>query len=158
MNGLCASLFLSPSAREQDDNLQFVRDRLLRSDVDVAGLLELYQQVHLEQPVKDDEANPLVSVLRLSGITRSMEGMLHPRNLIYSQVFDCKWIRSNMPEAEVRRQKAAYRRGLLRANAVATAVLAVFGALAVIAFRSERRAERAANEARRKSKDLQAAL
>src|SRR5207249_3441047 len=42
---LCAELFLSPQAREQDDNLLFVRERLLRSEADVAGLLELYRQV-----------------------------------------------------------------------------------------------------------------
>src|SRR5262249_34982220 len=32
----CVELFLSPQARERDDNLLFVRERLLRSEVDLA--------------------------------------------------------------------------------------------------------------------------
>jgi len=36
---LCAEKFFARRARERDDNLLFVRERMLRSDVDVAGLL-----------------------------------------------------------------------------------------------------------------------
>jgi hypothetical protein len=39
---LCHQLFLTQAARERDDNLLFIRERLLRSDVDLAGLLTLY--------------------------------------------------------------------------------------------------------------------
>lgn len=70
---LCEQLFLSPRARERDDNLLFVRDRLLRSEVDRAGLLTLYAQVRERQRIPYDEANPLISTLRLSGITRVVE-------------------------------------------------------------------------------------
>src|SRR5262249_38461973 len=48
----CAALFLSPRAREQDDNLLFVRERLLRSDADRASLLELYAQVRRRRRVR----------------------------------------------------------------------------------------------------------
>src|SRR5262249_43917192 len=41
----CGELFLSTSAQEKDDNLLFVRERLLNSEGDLAGLLELYRQV-----------------------------------------------------------------------------------------------------------------
>ena len=41
--------------------------------------------------VRDDEANPLISILRLSGITRVEDGCLRVRNQIYSQVFDPEW-------------------------------------------------------------------
>ncbi len=39
---LCGDLFFSNRARERDDNLLFVRERLLRSDVDIANLLDSY--------------------------------------------------------------------------------------------------------------------
>src|SRR5438093_11544002 len=42
VDGLCKELFLSNRARERDDNLLFVGERMLRSEVDTAGLLILY--------------------------------------------------------------------------------------------------------------------
>lgn len=110
---LAEKLFLSRQARDRDDNLIFVRERLLRSEVDVAGLLYLYRRIHNGQVVADDETNPLISVLRLSGITRGINGYLQVRNRIYWRVFDGSWIQTNMPQAEVRRQKRAGRRGML---------------------------------------------
>ena len=67
---LCEALFLSPNAQEKDDNLLFVRERLLHSEVDVAGLLDLYGQVRSGRRVAADDTNALVDLLRLSGITR----------------------------------------------------------------------------------------
>jgi len=40
----CEEFFLSPAAREKDDNLLFVRERLLRGEADLASLLDLYAQ------------------------------------------------------------------------------------------------------------------
>jgi len=111
----CTDLFLSPRARERDDNLLFVRDRMLRSEVDTAGLLTLYAKVRAGKRVRDDEANPLIGVLRLSGITKIEEGFLKVRNRIYQHVFDQDWIISNLPGAELRRQRAAYQKGVKRA-------------------------------------------
>jgi len=42
---LCEELFLSNRAKERDDNLLFVRERLLRSEVKIADLLSLYDTV-----------------------------------------------------------------------------------------------------------------
>jgi hypothetical protein len=67
---LCTELFLSSHARERDDNLIFVRERLLRADADLTALLELYARIHGGKPVPDDPASPLVSMLRLAGIIR----------------------------------------------------------------------------------------
>src|SRR5207244_633612 len=36
----CDELYLSHGARERDDNLLFVRDRILRSEADLASLLD----------------------------------------------------------------------------------------------------------------------
>ena len=47
------------------------------------------------------------------------EGCLRVRNRIYERVFDREWVTQHMPDAELRRQRAAYRRGLLRATASA---------------------------------------
>ena len=63
----CEEMFLSPRARERDDNLLFVRERMLRSEADLAGLLSLYRRVCRLRRVNDDEPNPLVSTLRLAG-------------------------------------------------------------------------------------------
>ena len=120
VDSVCESLFLSSSARERDDNLLFVRERLLRSEVDLAGLLDLYSKVRVHGvTLERDQANKLVEVLRLSGIVCRSNGHLINRNRIYERVFDSVWIRSNMPDAEVRRQAAAYKRGLLRVAAIA---------------------------------------
>jgi outer membrane lipoprotein-sorting protein len=121
----CSELYLSSRARERDDNLIFVRERLLRAHGDVTGLLELYQRVHAGKAVLDDPANPLISVLRLSGITRVSNGLLDVRNRIYRQVFDKAWVAANLPGAELRRQHRAFRRGVLRGLGIATLALLI---------------------------------
>ncbi len=121
---LCEVLFLSQTAREINDNLSFVRNSLLKSTKDPASLLNLYQEV-LVKPgkVRPNETDPTVSTLRLSGIVRTARGCLEVRNRIYRRVFDRHWIQSQMPGAEVRRQKVAFRRGILRATTVFVTVI-----------------------------------
>jgi hypothetical protein len=116
---LCEALFFSTRARETDDNLLFVREQMLRGEADKAALLDLYAQVRAQKRIRDDETNPLVSVLRLSGITRVVKGLLYVRNRIYYRVFDREWVLANLPDAEVQRQKAAYRHDLWRAATIA---------------------------------------
>ena len=123
---LADKLFLTRQARDRDDNLIFVRERLLRSEADVAGLLLLYRRIHGGQLVPDDETNALVSILRLSGITRGINGFLQVRNRIYWQVFDLNWIQTNMPAAEVRRQRRAGRRGMLIGFGIALVALLAY--------------------------------
>jgi hypothetical protein len=116
---ICNDLFLSLRAREHDDNLLFVRERMIRSEVDTPSLLSLYDKIRSGAKVRDDETNSLVQVLRLSGITRPENAFLRVRNRIYERVFDRDWVTSNLPGAELRRQKAAYKRGLKVAALVA---------------------------------------
>ncbi len=137
---LCEELLFTSRAKEQDDNLLFVRERMLRSEVDLAGLLTLYVHAHRGKRLPDDETNPLVSVLRLSGITRVEGAYLKVRNRIYQRVFDRAWVMASMPDAEMRRQRAAYRRGLLRAAAVGAVILAIMGALSFAASRGRQQA------------------
>src|SRR5204863_1169832 len=84
----CEELFLSPGARERDDNLIFVRDGLLRSQEDLTSLLDLYGKVRTGKHVAPDDTNPLLDLLRLSGIARLAGSRLIVRNRIYERVFD----------------------------------------------------------------------
>jgi hypothetical protein len=120
---VCEELFLSLSAREHDDNLLFVRERMLRSELDTTALLTLYDKIHRGRKIWDDDTNPLIAVLRLTGITRSENGRLKLRNRIYEHVFDRHWVKANTPGAELRRQRAAYKRGLQVAAFAATPIL-----------------------------------
>src|SRR5262245_43600083 len=155
---LCEELFFARRAKERDDNLLFVRERMLRSEVDVAGLLSLYLQAHRGKRVIDDETNPLVSALRLSGITRVTGGYLRVRNRTYERVFGREWVRENMPDAELRRQREAYRRGLLRASAVAALIIILFSGLSIYAFSQRNRAHQYAREQGLTLARLQSAL
>ncbi len=151
---LCEQLFLAPGASERDDNLIFVRERLLRSDGDLAALLELYRQARRGKRVAAQDTNPLADLLKLSGIVRVESGppitpllrhsstpsRLLVRNRIYARVFDVAWVREHMPDAEVRRQRAAYRRGILRAATVSAGIGAALLALLGMALRAESRA------------------
>jgi WD40 repeat protein len=145
----CEALFLSTSAQEKDDNLLFVRERLLSNEVDRAGLLDLYGQVRSGKRVALDDTNQLVSLLRLSGITRVAEGRLGVRNRIYERVFDRNWVTAHMPDAELRRQRAAYRRGLLRATLVSAIILGLMAGLSLIAVNQAQRAQVGELQARR---------
>lgn len=120
----CQRLFLAPRARERDNNLLFVRERLLSSDVGRAELLELYRRV-LRWPRRDEEQNPVVSALRLSGVVRTEQGRLKVRNRIYRSVFDPAWSREQLPDAERRRQRRAFLLGAGLAGAVATLLLSM---------------------------------
>jgi WD40 repeat protein len=130
---LCDKLFFAPRAQEGDDNMLFVRERLLRGDADVGGLLALYDKVRRSRTVRDDGTDPKVSVLRLSGVTRVQTGRLAVRNRIYARVFNKAWVVANMPDAEVRRQRAAFRRGVWRTALVSAVVLTLVGWLAFVA-------------------------
>lgn len=140
---LCAELFLTKSARSSDDNLVFARNWLLQKDGDAAGVLEFYLQIWSGRRVSVDETNPRTSIVKLSGVVREEEGCLVVRNRIYHAMFDRAWVRDHMPDAELQRQRAAYRRGLFRAASVGSAVVLVTGTLAFAAISNARVARRA---------------
>lgn len=131
---LCSDVFLTAAARAKDDNLHFVSERLLRSEVDRSALLDLYRQVHERKRVPDDPGRALIETLKLSGAARAERGRLRVRNRIYARVFDKGWILAHLPEAEVRRQQAAFRRGVLRTATVSALLLGVIGTLAATAL------------------------
>jgi len=120
---LCRSLFLEERAAEKNDNLIFVRERMLRSEVDRFELLQLYDAVLCGKAVPDDPSSPLVGVLRLSGIVREENGFLKVRSPIYRRVFNRRWVAENLPDAEVRRQREAFRRGMIRSSVWAALII-----------------------------------
>jgi hypothetical protein len=140
---LCVDLFLSPAAQEQDANLIFVRDRLLKHSA-AAALLDLYDLVCREGKVHHNTANQLIDILLLSGLVRSEGGQIIVRNRIYARVFNRDWIRDHMPDGEQARQRAAFRRGALYAARALFVLFAVaFGRLSLIMLKQIRRAEEA---------------
>ncbi len=159
---VCSNLFLTHTAHESDDNLAFVRNRLLNSEVDVTSLLDIYKGILSRKLVADEEANPICAVLKLSGIVKVERGFLKVRNRIYQRVFDAAWARDRMPDAEVRRQRVAYRKGVFRTLAVGAILMVLFATLAVsatinssrarasesLALREQHKAEASAKEAR----------
>ena len=144
VDDICSELFLSPGARERDDNLHFVSKSILRGEeVDRVGLLDLYQKIRGGKRVPDDETNRLVSVLRLSGVTRVVGGLLRVRNRIYHHTFDDDWVMSNMPDAEARRQRAAFRKGARRTALIAAVILIALTALTLFAVIKSKEADAA---------------
>jgi hypothetical protein len=155
---VCNDIFLSTKARERDDNLLFVRDRMLRSAVDPAALLTMYSQILRGSRVKDEAAHPLVTVLHLAGVVRTENGNLKVRNRIYKRVFNKDFVAANQPLDEVQRQRAAERRGRLKAFALAAPIILIFLALLVTAWKQTKNATEALAAAQRAISDKQKAL
>lgn len=153
---LCRDLFLSRGADERDSNLLFVREHLLRGEGDRHDLLGLYSQVLRRRRVPDDETDPRVTALRLSGVARAERGRLVVRNRIYARAFDHRWVEAHTEKAELRRQREAYRRGLWRAAGVAALVLVAIAGAWMVALRGWRLAEeqRSAAEAQERANRL----
>src|SRR5262249_9491729 len=75
------------------------------------------------------------------GLTPHQSPRLRVRNRIYARVFDAGWVAMRMPGAELRRQRAAYRRGVLRTAGAAAMLLAAVAGMALFAIRQNRRTE-----------------
>jgi WD40 repeat protein len=150
----CKELFTSPRAKESDHNLLFVREQLLRGGHDPSSLLDLYAKVWKRQNVRDCGDDPRISLLRLSGVTRAESGRLKVRNRIYNSVFDKTWVMSNLPDAELRRQRTAFRRGVWRTALVSVVILALMGALAFTAFRQRDQAKQQAAAAKQQAAQI----
>ena len=133
---ICGQVFLSAHARDRDDNLHFVRERLLFNEKDRAALLDLYAEVRSGRNVADDDLDPLITELHLSGIARVDSGRLVVRNRIYDKVFDVNWVRANLPDAERQRQRAAFWRGVRKTVAYAALLVVLMALLAAEALRS----------------------
>lgn len=153
---LVARMFFDAKERQRNINLADVSNRLLSSylapdqkEEHLAAILDLYGRLlKRARAVPDDETNRLVAVLKLAGITRSVNGRLEIRNRIYEEVFNREWLTIHMPDAERQRQRAAYTRGILRSVAVSAVVVAVMAVLLAANIRNARDARNYAARAR----------
>jgi WD40 repeat protein len=92
----------------QDDNLRFVREMLTRRAPDLERVLATYRSVYRgRSPVVDEERSVVKSHLKLAGVVRTEQGVLHVRNAIYRKVFDEEWIRKHWPVNWSRRLQRA---------------------------------------------------
>lgn len=131
---VCEQTFLSGKARETDDNLLFVRDRMLRGSANTVDLLTTYLNVWTGRMEKDDPANTALNELRVAGLLRSDGSYVRVRNAIYQRVFDQKFVEDSQPQDEVARQRKAERRGRMQVLAWATGLVGAFAALAISAW------------------------
>lgn len=92
-------LFLSTAARDKDDNLIYVRERILRTQRDLSALFDLYHRILVGESVENEESNALLDELRLSGVIKSEERSVRVRNQIYLRIFDVDWVQASRPEA-----------------------------------------------------------
>jgi WD40 repeat protein len=147
----CQEIFLDSKVGLTEDNLTFVRRRLaLEDSAQRANLLTLYQQILSGKRIVDNDADATVAELKLSGAVRAEEGALVPRNRIYRAVFDSRWIAEHMPGAELRRQRAAYRRGAFRAAMVSALLfLATVGCIGTVLYFHAREAQQQQESQRR---------
>jgi len=143
---VCRDVFLSNKARDRDENLMFVRDRMLRSEISAVEMLSVYSNILAGHQIKDDPAHPVLTQLRLAGVIKPQNGFLRIRNRIYEHVFNKAFIESNQPLDEVQRQRAAEWRGRIRVLRWAIPIVGVFAGLALVAWVEAQRArEMAAN-------------
>ncbi len=131
----CGELFFTPKALDRDENLRFVQGWILREAELLPSLLDVYGKVRRGARVAVDQSSQVVAILQLAGLAREVAGRLRVRNRIYARVFDKAWIRANMPDAEIRRQRAAARRAAIRIAALSAGIVIIVSTLAAMAFR-----------------------
>lgn len=158
---LVRRLFLSPEARQREPNFSDVERRLLEPDV--PGLLpdekrtqvlDLYGRVLRGKRVEAVEENPVVATLRLSGVGLEDRHALRLRNRLYGIVFDEKWRRNSLPDAELRRQRGAARVALVRTAAAAAVVLLGVTTLALNMYRLASEREEALSNLGSRTREL----
>lgn len=145
------SLFFSQRARSDEPNLADVSRRVLESplagvsgDEARARTLDLYKQIRDGRRIADDDSDPIASLLKLSGLVRILEGYLVVRNRVYFRTFDQRWVESNLPNAELLRQKNAAKKAAARVGLITGSVAAAMGLLTLVAFSKAGEANRLA--------------
>jgi WD40 repeat protein len=158
VDACCRRLFIATEAAVREDNLAYVAQRLTPADPEArTELLTRYRQVLTGKRVPDDETDPQAQTLKLSGVVSVREGALVVRNRIYASVFNLAWIDRNMPDAELRRQRRAYRLGMRRAAAVAAVVTLALCGLTALAIDQAMIARSVTRLANRRARDAASA-
>jgi hypothetical protein len=112
VDDLIMEMFLSEAGRNTDDNLRFIRDRVLEAE-DSTQIIEFYRRIRWREVVDDTEFDPILVKLKLSGLIKATDaGVLNVRNLIYERVFDASWIRAELSERELQPVESKFRYGV----------------------------------------------
>src|SRR5258707_7382534 len=110
LDGLVRRFFVV-SGDNKDSNLQWVRDMLTERAPDRESVLTVWRDVWRGRNVKDEETSIAKSHLKLTGVVRAENGLLVPRNRIYTMAFDEAWVLQHLPQdLERQRPLARYRR------------------------------------------------
>lgn len=156
VDSLVKAQFLSPNSRQTNSTLADVASRALHAgdlepwpDRFRADLLSAYGAAWQGKRVPDDDSNRVIALLKLSGLTRSDGETIRVRNRIYRRVFDREWVRENMPDQELRRQRRAFALGALRSGIVGLAFTLVVAIMAIRNANLARTAQEAAKVARK---------
>ena len=103
VDGIVTRTFFGETS-EQDHNLQFVRDMLIKRAPDATSALATYQEIRLgRHPIRDEEQSLVKTHLKLSGIVRREQDTLRVRNPIYAEVFDQRWVQAHWPSHWIKR-------------------------------------------------------
>lgn len=88
-------IFTDPEMRGEDNNIQFVHQRITTDDHS-QEMLQLYQKILQEEDIYYDEKSVPMNRLRLYGLVVVDEGLLKIRNNIYKTVFDEEWVKDKL--------------------------------------------------------------
>ncbi|MBI5706215.1 MAG: AAA-like domain-containing protein [Armatimonadetes bacterium] len=161
---LVRAVFLSPESRQSEPNFADVERRILEPnlpdlapDESRAQVLDLYGKLLRNKSVEKSAENPIVATLRLAGVGLEDRHTLVVRNRLYRIVFNEKWRRQSLPDAESRRVRGAARLAVLRTALVAGAIVIGTSSVAVAMWRLSRDKSRANIALSQQSRELERA-
>jgi WD40 repeat protein len=144
----CKRIFFSHEGRDRDDNLLFVRDRLLQDSDGVAAVLQLYLLILRRSPKAETLPQGPLADLVLSGAVKIQKRVVKVRNRLYAHAFDHRWVSEKLPGGEQRRLRRSFWKGVARASTAAAGIGAALMGLTVFALNEKGEADRnAANYA-----------
>lgn len=124
LDSIVAATFFGQNS-EEDSNLRFVQDMLVRRAEDPSAVLAAYQKILSGRNVSDDKSSATIAHLKLSGVVGRHNGSLAVKNQIYATVFDKNWVKAQWPEHWIRRVPPAVM-GLVAAMFLAVVLLGLF--------------------------------
>lgn len=141
VDNLVKESLLNSEARHSEPNLSDVERRLLQPSLPNATgdearsqILDLYRSILEKKVIRQNYEDPLVASVLLSGVAKTADGRIVVRNRAYRALFDRKWYKSNLPDAEARRLSSAAARAAWRVAWVSIGVFSIIVALLGWAF------------------------
>lgn len=141
VDAIVAEALLAEDVRHKEPNLADVERRLLEAalpglspDESRSQVLEVYGEMLRNDLPPGRHDALLIATLLLSGVAKEEQGRIRIRNRLYRTLFNERWRKANLPDAEARRQRAASVRAAWKVGTVGTLILASFATLVVWLF------------------------